>query len=271
MKFINHIISLSIVGVFVAGALYIGGKYSHSVKDVFAIQESPVSQKSSPSLEETVNPIDPYVEPDYVVLNPDAPPLNFDTFSAPSDSVVLNPDAPPLDFDTFSVPSDSVERDSYASRIREALSSQSTEERINGRKGPKGHKGLRVVIDDYICERLPTSMMIINGKYVQDDSKIHPAGRPMTLDIIYGLNGTNSPVTALESLYDLMTGYADEDHSLRTAFVVYARKALDLEDAAPNTLVAKTFPCQELSKKEKERERTGEELRLEKEQKGEQK
>ncbi len=226
-------IGLSIASVVVAGALYIGGKYSHSVNDVFAIQESPISQESSLSLEETVNPIDPYVEPDYVVLDPSTFPSGV----------------------------------TCQSYIREALSSQSTEERINGRKGPKGHKGLRVVIDDYICRELPTSMMIINDKYVQDDSTIHPAGRPKTLDVIYGLDGSNSPVTALESLYDLMTRCADEDHSLRTAFVVYARKALDLEDAASETLAAKTFPCQELSKKEKEEEKE----RKEKERKGERK
>ncbi len=225
---------MSIASVVVAGALYLGGKYSHSVKDVFAIEESFVSQVSPTPLEETVNPIDPCVEPDYVVLDPDAPPLDFDTFSASSDS--------------------------YASRIREALSFQSTEERT---------AKLRLVIDDYICRDLPRSMMIINDKYVQDDSKINHKDRPMSLDIIYGLKGSNSPVTALESLYDLMTSYGvDGDHSLRTAFVVYARTALDLMDAAPETLVAKTFPCQELSKKEKEEE---EMARKEKERKGESK
>ncbi len=226
MRSINpRIIGLSIASVVVAGAISLGelvGKYSRPVSDVFAIEDA--SQRSPAFTEETVNPNDLYVEPDYVVLDP---------------GTIVPPFV------------------SYASDIRKALSFQSTEKRV---------AKLRTVIDDYICKDLPSSMMIVNDQYVQDDSRIRPARRPITLDMIYGLTDSNSPVRALEGLYDLMTGYADGDNSLRTAFVVYARKALDLKEAAPETLVAKTFPCLELSKKEKEKE---EMERKEKEQKGE--
>lgn len=218
MRLINPRISLSIAGVVVAGALYIGGKYSHSVKDVFAIQESPTSQESSTTLEETVNPIDPYVKPDYAVLNPDAPPLVFDTFSAPSDS--------------------------YASRIREALSFQSTEERV---------KNLRRVISDYICTGSPTRITIINDTFSEVYPKTVLKDRLNTLTIGYGSKDSNSPVRALECLYGLMVADADDDASLRSAFVVYAREALDFRDAVDRTLVTKKFPCKPKNKLKGER------------------
>ncbi len=125
---------------------------------------------------------------------------------------------------------------SYAPRIRQALYSGSTTEKADR---------LRAVIDDYICHDLPRSMMIIDDRYVKDDSESPPVGRSMTIDLMYGLKGSSSLVTALETLHDLMTGYGDDDSSSLEAFVVYGRKALHLEDAVADDVAKQTISCQQ--------------------------
>ncbi len=234
MRFINpRIIGLSIAGVVVAGALYLGGKYSHSVSDVFAIEDSN-SAPYTPNLNNSI------YKPNIVDNNTTL--RNLEELERSLDQ--LNARLECLDDDLVKLsPAEVAELDAaleklqpvvnrgidYTSKMVDALREGSVEDK---------QKRIDVVINEYVCS-LPRGL-VIDGRNTFEGEAYGVRADPRTIVMRY----ISYPLEPVDTLFELMGGDS-YDYELEKAFEVYVRGAYGLKTSPEGTGTTATISCNE--------------------------